>query len=174
MRRRLLPGLAALAVVAVLAPAGAASSAWIHWQGRHFTCWIPDRHWQVVESDNGLDISSPTGLAEVSFAYATNGPSNYGIGQIVGILLSPQAGIANARILGHGAVYRTGGGGAGQVVTFTGVRVRDRTLVRGILRVEVFGNAFDAYEQRAPARQWAAWAPTLAAVQNHITFYGRG
>lgn len=178
--KKLAAVVAGLALAAIVAfPAGAQTS-WVRWEGRAFIVWIPTRDWQVVESMSGVDISSPTGLATVSFAYVTNGPAPYDLAAIGRLILSPQAGLTNARILRRGAPHSVGGGGIGQVSEFTAVRTRDRRAVRGILNAQVYNNAalgafgFAGYLQAAPLRDWAKWSPTLATIQKRIVFLGRG
>ena len=171
---------AALLFAAVAAPAANAASLWVHWEGRYFTCWIPNDHWQVVESSNTLDISSPTGTAAVSFGYATNGPAPYSLTGVRKLLLSPQAGLKSVRLLAQGRTFATGGGGVGQVSKFLALRTRDRTTVRGVLTAEVFNNrpygpyGFAGYLRLAPADQWDQWSQTLATIQKRIVNLGRG
>jgi hypothetical protein len=42
---------------------------WVHIAHPLWAYWIPDNNWQHVESTSGIDISSPTGNAIVSFAF---------------------------------------------------------------------------------------------------------
>jgi hypothetical protein len=161
-------------------PAASAAAAWAHWQGRYFSCWIPNTHWQVVENPSGIDISSPTGLATVSFAYVTNGPAPYSLTAVRNYVLSPQNGFRSVRLLDQSGKFATGGGGVGRRTTFTALRVRDRTTVRGVLTAEVFNNnpygpyGFAGYLRVAPANQWNTWSSTLAYIEKHIVNYGRG
>lgn len=170
----------ALLAAGTFAAGVSARAEWVHWQGRYFSCLLPDRHWQVVESVNGLDVSSPTGVATVSLAYATNGRTPYSLSSVAAFVLSPSGGLERARVLSHGAPYALGGSGTAEDIVFTAVRIRDRAVVRGRLKVEVYADsltgayAFAAYEQAAPSAQWRSWASTLSAVQSRITFYGHG
>ena len=158
----------------MIAPAATAQSSWVRWEGSYFICWIPNRHWQVVESPNSLDVSSPTGLATVSFARVSNGPAPYTLGYVRGLAFSRAGGLRSVRVLRVGRAFTTGGGGVGQVTSFTAVRLRDRMRVRGVLTAEVFNDTatgsygFAAYEQLAPLRSWRRWSPTLGAIQRHI------
>jgi hypothetical protein len=172
---------AALFFAVVAAPPSAsAAPVWVHWDGRYFTCWIPNDHWQVVESSNTLEISSPTGLATVSFGYATNGPAPYSLTGVRKLLLSPEAGLKSVRLLSQGRTFATGGGGVGQVTKFLALRIRDRATVRGVLTAEVFNNrpygpyGFAGYLRLAPASQWNQWSQTLAVSQKRIVNLGRG
>lgn len=161
-------------------PATSSGARLVHWQGNYFSVWKPTRNWQVVESANSLDVSSPTGLATVSFAYATNGPAPYDLIAVRNALLSPNAGITGIRSERTGGVSATGGGGLSQTTNFVAIRIRDHRLVRGVMTCQVFNTApfgpyaVAAYERAAPKRQWSKWAGTLKRVQDRITFYGRG
>jgi hypothetical protein len=171
---------AALLFAAVAVPAANAVSVWVHWEGRYFICWIPNKHWQVVESSSGIDISSPTGLATVSFGYATNGPTAYSLVGVRRLLLSPQAGVRSVRLLSQSGTFATGGGGVGQLTTFLALRIRDRATVRGVLTAQVFNNkasgsyGFAGYLRLAPAGQWNQWSQTLSTIQKRIVNLGRG
>jgi hypothetical protein len=79
MKPRGLPFLVALIVTMVLTPSAVAVAApsappkpgWIHWEGQYYTCWIPNKKWQVVESTAGITISSPTGDQYVEFGWSS-------------------------------------------------------------------------------------------------------
>lgn len=163
------------------APATADRSAprLVHWTGTYFTAWIPTRKWQVVESANSLDVSSPTGLATASFAYATNGFAPYSLTAVRDTLLSPSGGLSAVRSKASGRVSATGGGGQSQTTNFVAVRTRDHKVVRGVLTVQVFNTepfgpyAVAGYERAAPKKQWTKWAKTIKQIQDRIVFYGR-
>jgi hypothetical protein len=158
----------------VAVPLASARSSWVRWEGRYFICWIPNAHWQVVESSRSIDISSPTGLATVSLAYVTNGPGPYSLSYVRRLALSRQGGLGSVRVLSQSTTFPTGGGGVGQRTRFIAVRLRDSMKVRGLLTAEVFNNSqtgsygFGAYEHLAPLRTWTHWSPTLATIQRRI------
>lgn len=167
-------------LLALAAPVAVAASQWVRWEGRYFIAWIPTRSWQVVESANTLAVSSPTGLATVEFAYATNGPAPYTTAYVRNLSLSRAAGFTNVRVTRTGSITAVGGGGQGQIFEFTARRSRDGRSVRGVLNAQVFNNnltgayAFAAYQRVAPLREWAKWSATLATVQKRIVVLGRG
>jgi hypothetical protein len=172
-------GAVALLLAALIAPAADAASCWVHKQGRYFAYWVPNDKWQAAEAANGIDVSSPTGLASVSFGYATNGPAPYTLAGVRSLLLSPQAGLTEVRLLSRGRTFSTGGG-VSQTTSFIAVRIRDRAAVRGVVTAEVFNTStygsygFAGYLQVAPAKEWKSWSPTLAAVKKQIRILGAG
>lgn len=171
---------AAIAIAAfalVFASSASAHADWVHWQGKYYACWIPTKQWQVTESANSLNISSPTGIATVGFAYADNAPSAYTLPGVRATILSPSTGLRSVHLLKQGRKFRSGGGGIGQTTSFTALRVSDNVVVRGLITVEVFnsgsgGHAFAVYLQGAPKSQWSQWASTLAIVQKRIVAGG--
>jgi len=175
--------LVAVGLTAVFAALGvafpsiaAARSDWVHWQGQYYACWIPNKHWVVTESGNTLNISSPTGAATVDFAFADNGPASYTLAQVRASVLSAASGLEKVHVLKQGPQFRTGGGGIGQTTSFTALRVRDNTVVRGLATVEIFNkggsHGFAVYLQGAPKNQWSAVASTLAIIQKRIVARG--
>lgn len=179
------PALALLPVVAVAAaaPAGAATglragvkspmSGWVERSRGDFTAFMPPA-WGMVASQNGTDISSPTGTAVVSFAYATEDPQAADDAQVLNYTLSA-LGFTGVRVVKQGAPYAYAGSER-QVTELTGYQ--SGAARHAIISVEVFNNyaydsfGFDANLQMAPASAWARYEPTMRLVADHIYFFG--
>lgn len=172
--------LAIMLTVGLIAPSGAqaASRGWVRGESQNFIWWVPNGKWVVSPGTQGIEISSPTGTAQVSFAYATNAPRPYTLDEVRILALSPAAGLTQVRVRKQGTAYATGAGGQGRVSEFTAVRSRDRKVVRGVLTAQVFNNytaysfGIAAYLRMAPANQWKKWDKTTARVQARITAMG--
>jgi hypothetical protein len=171
---RLLRCVPAAAIVGALTLAANidAASRLVHWQGKHFACWIPNRQWQVTEGANALDISSPTGDEIVSFDYSA-WPRLPTLSQ-VGTLVVRSLGMTNVHLLKAGPHYTVAPGVTQRDVELTAIWqgrtwhaiVTEGTDQRG------YSTGFHAYLQLAPADEWRADAATLAFIRDHIVVFG--
>jgi hypothetical protein len=161
-----------------------AGSQWVHWQGRWFSCWVPTSAWQVVEGQNGLDVSSSTGTDVVTYQYATNAPAPVTPAWVAALIfryqnedLHPLSGV---RIVARSGVSGIAGGQR-QVFEWTGIRhyrTGGSEAAHGIVVADSFANyatgayAYEAYAEASPAASWRSHRALLDAIRAHITFYG--
>ncbi len=150
-------------------------------EGRYFICWTPTR-WLAVESQNGLDISSPTGTFYVGFAFSRwyrpvtfDGLLRYFL-QVQrrfgrGIDLHPLTAI---RFTSRGRPYPWGIWER-QISTWTARRTDRGERVRGVLTIDIHNDpgtfyGDEGFSRVAPVARWRTMARTLLYVQNHIKY----
>jgi hypothetical protein len=163
----------------------AAGASWVHWKGHWFSAWVPNDAWQVVEGQNNLNISSPTGSDIVTYQYATNAPAPvtplWVASQVFRYQNQDLHPLSNVRVIGRSAVSTIPGGGQRQVFEWTGVRHdadRASEAVRGTVIAESFANeaigayGYDTYAKAAPQRLWRARRAQLEYIRAHMSFYG--
>ena len=135
---------------------------------------MPSNDWQFVEGGNGVDVSSPTGDAVASFAYATNAPGPSTPAQLRQMLLTAM-GATDVRIINQGAPFDFGGA---QRQTTELTATRNGATIHVLLTVDAFNNpangyGIDAYLEYANANVWAQDQATLHLILAHMTFQGR-
>jgi hypothetical protein len=184
MARRVVLLLGVLALAVPTAAIGASS--WVHWQGRWFTCWIPNNSWQVAEGANNLNISSPTGTDIVTYQYATNAPAPVTPLYVAGLVFRNQNQdlhpLSDVRII-HRSAVTSFAGGQRQVFEWTGTRhyrTGGTQRVHGIVIADSFANyatgayGFEAYAKASPEATWRSHRALLEYIRAHMTFYGTG
>jgi len=141
---------------------------WTHRQGAHFAYFVPDPNWLAVESPNSIDISSPTGDAVATFAFA------YGVAvptTIAGLEDIVWMGYASHQIIAQSQIM-AGGPGQEQTVEFTGLWNYTNHQVHGIFTAGVGSQIAQVYLTQANVEVWAADACTLLLIRFHITYTG--
>ena len=141
---------------------------WTHRQGAHFAYFVPDPNWLAVESPNSIDISSPTGDAVATFAFA------YGVAvptTIAGLEDIVWMGYASHQIIAQSQIM-AGGPGQEQTVEFTGLWNYTNHQVHGIFTAGVGSQIAQVYLTQANVEVWAADACTLLLIRFHITYLG--
>jgi hypothetical protein len=141
---------------------------WTHRQLQHFAFFIPDPNWLSVESANSIDISSPTGDAVATFAFA------YGVAvptTIAGLEDVVWMGYASHQIIAQSQIV-AGGPGQEQTVEFTGLWNYTNHQVHGIFTAGVGSQVAQVYLTQANVEVWAADACTLLLIRLHITYLG--
>lgn len=148
-------------------------SGWVERTKGDFSAFMP-RPWLMTASQNGTDITSPTGVAVASFAYVTEDPGPSTDAAVLDYLL-PSLGFSDVRVL-HQSRPSTDAGSLRQVTELLG---HQRGVEQhAVFAVEVFNNyaqdsfGFDAYSQMAPAPSWGQYQSTLQLIVNHIYFLG--
>jgi hypothetical protein len=141
---------------------------WTHRQGAHFAYFIPDPNWNAVESPNSIDISSPTGDAVATFAFAYGVAVPTTIAALEGVVLG---GYSSPQIINQSQIV-AGGPGQEQTVEFTGVWNTTGHQVHGIFTAGVGPQIAQVYLTQANVEVWAADACTLLLIRFHITYLG--
>lgn len=170
--------LTALAFAVLAAPA---AQAWVRHESNRWVWYTPNSRWVDAQSDNGIDISSPTGALYVGHGFGpTPGPVthswavNYAKSS-GGLDLHP---LRSVRI-GRG---RSAGGADGierRVYSWRAYRKDRRERVRGVLTVETINNpttfsyGFAMYTRVAPRSLFRRWNRRLTFIQKHIRLIPR-
>ena len=141
---------------------------WTHRQGAHFAYFVPDPNWLAVESPNSIDISSPTGDAVGTFAFAYGVAVPTTIADLEDIVWM---GYASHQIIAQSQIM-AGGPGQEQTVEFTGLWNYTNHQVHGIFTAGVGSQIAQVYLTQANVEVWAADACTLLLIRAHITYTG--
>jgi hypothetical protein len=174
----------ALILVSILATAllvAPAAQAWVRKESDRWVWYVPNHHWVDAQSDNGIDISSPTGVLYVGHGFsATPGPVTHK--WVVGYAKRSHAldlhPLRRVRI-GKGGPTVRHGGIARRLYRWTGYRTDRRESVRGVLTVDVIANdaamsyGFAMSNRVAPASLFRRWNDRLAFIQRHILLHPR-
>ena len=139
-------------------------SDWAHRDGRWFSYFLPTENWLVVETANGIDITSPTGEEGTSYAFAAGGLT---LAQVEGFVFQAM-GATNAAI-----VARQGARGPFGAETVEFTAQRNGMQVHGMLVAQANGSWFSTYMVMAPAQRWQQDAATLLMIRKHVTYMGR-
>jgi hypothetical protein len=148
-------------------------SGWVERSRGDFTAFMPPS-WVMTASQSGTDITSPTGVAEASFAYVTQDPSPTTNAAVLSYVLRA-LGFSGVRVLSQSqpAAYA---GSLRQVTELVGDQ--GGAPRHAVLTVEVFNNyaqnsfGFDTYLQMAQASSWSRYRSVLRLIVNHIYFLG--
>jgi hypothetical protein len=138
-----------------------------------FTAFMPPG-WLMTASQSGTDITSPTGVAVASFAYATEDPGPSTDASVLAFTLR-SLGFSGVHLLRQSRPYAYGAS-VRQVSELVGYR--GGVSRHAILSVEVFNNyaqgsfGFDANLQMAPVPVWGQYKATLRLIADHIYFLG--
>jgi hypothetical protein len=141
---------------------------WTHRQGQHFAYFVPDPNWVVVESANSIDISSPTGDAVATFAFAYGVAVPTTIGALEDVIWT---GYSSHQVISQSQIV-SGGPGQEQTVEFTGLWNYTNHQVHGIFTAGVGSQIAQVYLTQANVEVWDADACTLLLIRFHITYTG--
>jgi hypothetical protein len=177
MRRMLTPVLALLLMLV----AASAAQAWVRKESDRWVWYVPNSHWVDSQSDNGIDISSPTGILYVGHGFsATPMPVTHewvvDYTKRSGSL--DQHPLRSIRFGRPGRVV-TQGTVARRVYRWKGYRKDRHERVRGVMTVDVINDpstltyGFDVYQRVAPASLYRRWNGKLAFIQRHILLHPR-
>lgn len=151
-------------------PSGDAASmaGWVHRDDGKFAYFVPDDKWIGVESMSGIDISSPTGNADVSlaFVYGPLVPTTVQGVEALAFAIFSNVSIVNQSAIGPGPL------GSRRTTEFTAVW-KAGANVHGILTADVGNQVIDAYLIMANTADWPQLAVTLQLIRDHITYFGR-
>jgi hypothetical protein len=162
----------------LLAPA---AHGWVRKESQRWVWYVPNASWVDSQSDNGIDISSPTGVLYVGHGFGqTPGPVAHddAVGYLVrnrGLDVHPLRGVRvtrRGRAVAHEGIER-------RVYQWRGYRTDRRERVRGVLTVDVMRDdatltyGFSTYGRVAPARLFRRWNRRLAFMQRNIRLQPR-
>lgn len=175
MRRTstLLVLISALAVTLFAAPA---AEAWVRHETDRWVWYVPSSSWVDARSDNGIDISSPTGALYVGHGFSGS-PLPVTHAWVVRFVRQNRAlDVHPLRRVRMGRGRRAGseGGISRRVYKWSGYRGDRRERVIGVLTVDVIGDqstfshGFATYSRVAPRSQYRRWARRLLFIQRHI------
>jgi hypothetical protein len=152
-------------------PSGDAASmaGWVHRDDGKFAYFVPDDKWIGVESMSGIDISSPTGNADVSlaFAYGPLVPTTVQGVEALAFTIFSNVSVKTQSAIGPGPL------GSRRTTEFTAVWKATGNNVHGILNADVGNQVIDAYLIMANTGDWPQMAVTLQLIRDHITYFGR-
>jgi hypothetical protein len=178
---RKLPVLLVLAAVAAALLAAPAAQAWVRHETDRWVWYVPNSRWVNSQSDNGIDISSPTGELYVGHGFSgTPLPVTHAwvvrfVKQNRALDLHP---LRRVRI-GRGRSAGAGGGISRRVYKWSGYRKDRREPVVGVLTVDViddpatFSHGFATYSRVAPRSKWRRWSGKLRFIQKQIRLHPR-
>lgn len=170
-----------LTVLAFTALLPSAAQAWVRHESDRWVWYSPNSRWVDAQSDNGIDISSPTGALYVGHGFGpTPGPVTHSwavnyVKTSRALDLHPLRAVR----IGRG---RAGGGAEGierRVYRWSGYRTDRRERVRGVLTVDTISNpatfsyGFATYSRVAPRSLLRRWNRRLTFIQKHIRLIPR-
>jgi hypothetical protein len=173
-----------MAIVAVLAGTllmAPAAHGWVRKESNRWVWYVPNARWVDAQSDNGIDISSPTGNLYVGHGFSQT-PAPMTHAQAVdfavksgGLDVHPLRKVQFTRrgrpVQRQGIVRR--------VYKWRAFRTDRRERVRGVLTVDVmsdpatFTYGYSMYSRVAPASMFRRWDRKLAFMQRHILLQPR-
>jgi hypothetical protein len=146
---------------------GVSMNGWVHVPHDHWNYWKPTDQWIGTESASGIDISSPTGDADVSFAFVygplvptTVEQAEAAVEQI----------FTNFTVVNQSAVVAGPYGGASRTTEFAAVWKATQASVHGRFTVNLGNQTFDVHLTMANTALWPALRPTLQLIADHITY----
>jgi len=154
---------------------------WVHWTGAYYSCWIPSKKWQVVESAAGITISSPTGDNYVEFGWSSwmvpLAPQEVIDNVFVQGMLHP---LVSYQVTSTSAVQAIPQGQR-QMVEWSGIwshQLKGQQRARGYIIADTmdYGGSygFSAYVVAGAASTWKRNAITLETIRQNIVFMGNG
>ena len=165
--------LAALAATLLVAPA---AEAWVRHETDRWVWYTPNSRWVDARSDNGIDISSPTGDLYVGHGFAG---TPFPVSHDFVVRYARQSRALDVHPLRRVRIARgrRAGGGGGisrRVYKWSGYRTDRRERVVGVLTVDVisdpssFSHGFAMYSRAAPRSRYRRWARRLVFIQKNI------
>lgn len=168
---------AALLAVA-LGGVGVAQAQSLQRHESQFWVWYAPARWVAAEGRAGIDISSPTGVHHVGYAFS-GWPGPVSHADVVNLVAGN--GALDVHPLRSVRVSRGGraapfGGGVRRVYTWRAYRTDRREGTRGVLKVDVFNSdatatyGFAATVYNSPTRSWRRQRRLLARLSRVISF----
>jgi hypothetical protein len=148
-------------------------SNWVHVAHANWAYWVPNNNWRDAYNDNGIDISSPIGDADVSFGFA--------YGPLVPTTLDAAESSLRQQLFTNFTVINqspiTPGpyyGGSSRTTEFTASSLFLHGNVHGKLTVDIGPQVFDAYLWMSTTATWSSYSATLQLIRDHIVHCGAG
>jgi hypothetical protein len=144
---------------------------WVHVAHPYWNYWKPTDQWIGTESRSGIDISSPTGDADTSFAfvYGPLVPTTVDQAEAAVELI-----FTNFAIVSQSAVGVSPYGGPTRTTEFTAVWTATQSAVQGKFKVDLGPQTFDAHLIMANTAVWPEMTRTLQLIGDHITYCAGG
>jgi hypothetical protein len=175
------PTLTLVAILLVALFAAPAAQAWVRKESDRWVWYVPSSRWVDAQSDNGIDISSPTGVLYVGHGFGPT-PAPVSHRWVVGYLKQSHAldlhPLRRVRI-GKGRAAGGSGGISRRVYKWSAVRTDRHERVRGVLTVDTisdpasFSYGFATYNRVAPKGLFRRWNRRLTFIQKHILLHPR-
>ena len=167
--------------VLAFALAAPAAQAWVRHESDRWVWYTPTARWVDAQSDNGIDISSPTGALYVGHGFGpTPGPVTHS--WAVNYAKTSRAldlhPLRDVKI-GRGRAAGAAEGIERRVYRWRGYRTDRRERVRGVLTVDTIDNpesfsyGFAMYSRAAPRSLSRRWNRRLSFIQKHIRLIPR-
>jgi hypothetical protein len=146
-------------------------SGWVHVAHPYWIYWKPTTQWIGTESTSGIDISSPTGDADVSFAFVYGPLVPTTVDQAEAVVEQIFTGFA---VVSQSAVSVGPYGGPSRTTEFTAVWNETHDAVHGKFTVDLGYQTFDAHLTMANTALWPTINATLQLIADHITYCAGG
>ena len=148
-------------------------SGWYHYVKPTTSGFVPDDHWNVVDSHSGVDISSPVGDAGGSLVWVTGALSTISNEQANAMFLQS---FSDLHVDAQDQPYQTSAGSMRQDTVYTGTI--SGSVVHGVLTTDVFNDdATGAHGLSAKMAQskpelWSQDRRALQLIVTHIAITG--
>jgi len=175
-RRRAAPAVVGVLIGLLALVCVASAQAWVHREGRWWSYYLPTPQWTASQNAAGVDISSPTGVLLVSYAFSQT-PRSYSNDQVATLTANGHGldshPITSLRFT-SASKYTSSGGWTDRTYQWTAVRTDLHQSVRGVLTTGVYSGAgtygIRAFGFVAPASQFAKQASMLATTVSRIRY----
>jgi len=144
---------------------------WVHVAHPYWNYFKPTDQWIGTESTSGIDISSPTGDAVTSFAFAYGPLVPTTVDQADAFV---EQIFTNFTVVNQSAVVVGPYGGPSRSTEFTAVWKATQNNVHGKFTVDLGYQTFDVHLTMANTAEWPAMSPTLQLIGDHITYCAGG
>ncbi len=146
-------------------------ASWVHVAHPYWNYWKPTDQWLGTESRSGIDISSPTGDADASFAFVYGPLVPTTVDQAEAMV---EQIFTNFAIVSQSAVGVGPYGGPSRSTEFTAVWTQTHNGVHGKFTVDLGYWTFDAHLTMANTAVWPEMTRTLQLIADHITYCAGG
>ena len=144
---------------------------WVHVTHPHWDYYKPTDLWIGTESTSGIEISSPTGDADVQFAFVYGPLVPQTVEQAEAVVEQIFTGFV---VFNQAPVVVGPYGGPSRTTEFTAVWKATQAAVHGRFTVNLGPQTFDTHLIMANAALWPGIEPTLQLINNHITYCAAG
>jgi hypothetical protein len=146
--------------------AGVTMNGWVHVTHPYWDYFKPTDLWIGTESKSGIEISSPTGGADVEFAFVYGPLIPQTVEQADAVV---EEIFTNFVVVNQAPVVTSPYGGPSRTTEFTAVWKATGAAVHGRFTVDLGTQTFDTHLIMANVAGWSAIEATLQLIANHIT-----